>query len=98
MDAIIGIGIDAKHSFEDQILPVEQAKALYGDKIALLGGLDMDFLCRAEESSLRARVRQILDQCHPGGGYCLGSGNSIAKYVPVDNYLIMLDEGRKYGK
>lgn len=47
MDAIIGIGIDAKHSFEDQILPVEQAKALYGDKIALLGGLDMDFLCRA---------------------------------------------------
>jgi uroporphyrinogen decarboxylase len=98
MDAIIGIGIDAKHSFEDQILPVEQAKALYGDKIALLGGLDMDFLCRAEESALRARVRQLLDQCHPGGGYCLGSGNSIAKYVPVENYLIMLDEGRKYGK
>ena len=32
----------------------------------------------------------------PGGGYCLGSGNSVTNYIPVDNYLIMMDEGRRY--
>ena len=31
-----------------------------------------------------------------GGGYALGSGNSIANYVPVENYLAMLDEGLNY--
>lgn len=29
----------------------------------------------------------------PGGRYALGSGNSVANYVPVQNYLAMLDEG-----
>jgi len=33
----------------------------------------------------------------PGGGYALGSGNSITNYIPVENYLIMLDEGAKWG-
>lgn len=30
-------------------------------------------------------------------GYCLGTGNTVANYIPLDNYPIMLDEGRKYG-
>ena len=32
-----------------------------------------------------------------GGGYCLGTGNSVANYIPLANYLAMLDEGRKHG-
>ena len=32
----------------------------------------------------------------PGGGYCLGTGNSVANYIPLANYLAMLDEGRRY--
>jgi len=42
------------------------------------------------------RVRETLAVCQPGGGYCLGTGNSVANYVPVENYLAMLDEGRKF--
>jgi len=95
-DLIDDVGIDAKHSFEDAILPPTQAKALYGQRISILGGIDVDFLCRADEPALRRRVRETLDACMPGGGYCLGSGNSVANYVPVDNYLAMLDEGRRY--
>ncbi len=56
----------------------------------------MDFICRASEQEIRKRVRDILDICMPGGGYCMGTGNTMANYVPVDNYLIMLDESRKY--
>ena len=32
-----------------------------------------------------------------GGGYRLGSGNSIANYVPLDNLLAKVDEGRGFG-
>jgi uroporphyrinogen decarboxylase len=56
----------------------------------------MDFLCRSEEGAIRRRVRETLDQCMAGGGYCLGTGNTVANYVPLENYLCMIDEGRSY--
>ena len=87
--------IDAKHSWEDAFLPVEEAYEHYGSSIGIIGGIDVDFLCRADETAIRRRVRKIVEQTAQRGGYCLGSGNSVTNYVPVDNYLIMLDEGRR---
>ncbi|MGA2500189.1 MAG: uroporphyrinogen decarboxylase family protein [Tepidisphaeraceae bacterium] len=96
-DLLDKVKIDGKHSFEDTIIDVIAFKRRYGRRIAILGGIDMDFLCRADEPAIRQRVRQTLDACHSGGGYCLGTGNSVANYVPLDNYLVMLDEGRRHG-
>jgi uroporphyrinogen decarboxylase len=95
-DLMDDVKIDARHSFEDTIETVVEAKRKYGDRIALLGGLDVDFMCRSDEAAIRQRVRDTLDVCQPGGGYCLGTGNSVANYIPLDNYLAMLDEGRRY--
>jgi uroporphyrinogen decarboxylase len=95
-DLLDDVKIDAKHSFEDTVESVIEVKARYGDRIAVLGGIDMDFLCRADAAAVRQRVRQTLDACMPGGGYCLGTGNSVANYLPLENYLTMLDEGRRY--
>ncbi len=95
-DLVDDVGIDGKHSFEDTIENVVEAKQTYGRRIALLGGIDVDFLCRADEAQVRRRVRETLDACLPGGGYLLGTGNSVANYIPLHNYLAMLDEGRLY--
>jgi uroporphyrinogen decarboxylase len=95
-DLIDGVGIDAKHSFEDTILPIEEARRLYGSRIAVLGGIDVDFLCRATEEEVRARTRRTIERCITGGGWCLGTGNSVANYMPLGNYLAMLDEGRRF--
>lgn len=95
-DLIDDVGITGKHSFEDTIEPVADFAKRYGDRIAVLGGIDVDLLGRADEPTIRARVRETLDACMLGGGYCLGSGNSIANYIPVDSYLAMLDEGRRF--
>lgn len=95
-DLIDDVQIDAKHSFEDTILDIREAKNLWGDRVALLGGLDMDFMCRADEPTIRERVQDTLQVCMPGGGYCLGTGNTVANYVPLDHYIAMLDEGRKF--
>ena len=94
-DLLDYVRIDGKHSFEDTIQTVEEAKRRYGDRIAILGGIDVDFLCRSDASAIRRRVRRTLEVCHPGGGYCLGTGNSVANYMPLDNFLVMLDEGRQ---
>ena len=95
-DLMEDVGIDGKHSFEDTIEDVREEKATYGQRIALLGGIDVDFLCRSDEEAIRTRVRDTLNICMPGGGYCLGTGNSVANYIPVENYLVMLDEGRNF--
>lgn len=95
-DLVTDVGVDAKHSFEDAILPVTVAKRRWGSRITLLGGIDMDFLCRSDEASIRQRVRETLEICSVGGGYCLGTGNTVANYLPLDNYLCMIDEGRQF--
>ena len=97
-DFINEVGIDGKHSFEDKILPVEEAYRRWGDRIAILGGVDMDVLGRGTEEQVRARTRQILEVCGKGTGYCLGTGNSVANFIPVENYLAMLDEGRRWNR
>jgi uroporphyrinogen decarboxylase len=100
MDELIDdVGIDAKHSFEDKILPVDEAYQRWGDRVAILGGVDMDLLCRGTEEQVRARTREILNVCGAKGtGYCLGSGNTAANYIPKQNYLAMLDEGRRWNR
>lgn len=94
-DIIDYVGIDAKHSYEDSILPVTEAKRLYGNRIAILGGFDVDRLCRSSEEEIRAYTDLLLDECGAGGGYALGTGNSIADYIPLPHYLTMLQQWRR---
>lgn len=84
------IGIDARHSYEDAILPVEQAYERYHDKFAILGGIDMDFMCRATPEEIYARAKALLQQTEERGGYALGTGNSVPDYVPDENYFAMI--------
>jgi len=93
---LIGCGIDAKHSYEDQITPVWEFQAQYGDRITPLGGLDVDTVCSSDEQTLRAYTRSAVEKCWGEGKYwALGTGNSLADYIPLENYLVVLDEGQK---
>ncbi len=88
-DIIGDLRFDAKHSFEDTILPVERAMDRFGRRIAILGGLDLDFLCRSTPEQVKARARGLVGRMLRDGGYALGSGNSIAEYVPWENYMAL---------
>ncbi len=94
-DLIEDVRIDALYSFEDNSSSIIDYKRKYGERIGLLGGIDMDKLARMNEPELRKYVREILDECMPTR-YALGSGNTIANYIPPENYLIMLDEGLRW--
>jgi len=95
MEDIINLGIQAKHSNEDSIAPFDRWIGLYGSRIGLLGGFDMDFLCRKSPEEIRAAVvEQGTRFREMARGYALGSGNSIPDYVPVENYLAMIEGAR----
>jgi uroporphyrinogen decarboxylase len=95
-DLIEDVRIDAKHSFEDLVVPVEEFKRRWGDRVAVLGGIDVDLLARGSIQAVQARTRQILESCAPTGGYACGSGNSIANYVPASNYLAMVETVHRF--
>jgi uroporphyrinogen decarboxylase len=91
MEDILAAGIDAKHSNEDAIAPFDRWIELYGRRIGLLGGFDMDFLCQKKPDEIEARVSEAGRRFRAAArGYALGSGNSIPDYVPVENYLAMV--------
>lgn len=90
MDDIIDyIGVDAKHSFEDSIVPIEKAYEQYSSRISLLGGIDMDFLARGSPAEIKARAVNLLRMTARRGRYALGSGNSIPEYIPFENFFAM---------
>jgi uroporphyrinogen decarboxylase len=89
-DVIDQMHFDAKHSFEDVILPVEEAYERWGDRIAVLGGIDVDFLCHEDPDAITARSKAMLERAFDRGGYALGSGNSIPEYVPDESYFAMI--------
>lgn len=97
MEDIIDCGWDAKHSFEDAIEPVWEIKQKYGHRTALLGGFDIDKISRMSEEEVRVHTRFLIEKCAPGGGWALGTGNSVANYIPVQNFLTMLEEGYRIG-
>ena len=90
------VRIDAKHSFEDVIEPVEAFVDQWGGKVAALGGVDVDILARQDEEAIVRRTRQILEHCAPRGGYAAGSGNSVANYIPPDHYLAMVETVHRF--
>jgi uroporphyrinogen decarboxylase len=89
LDDLVDLGIDARHSYEDNILPVEQAYELHHDKFAIFGGIDVDFMCRARPEQIYERAKALLAQTAGRGGYALGTGNSVPDYVPDENYFAM---------
>jgi uroporphyrinogen decarboxylase len=63
----------------------------YGDRIGLLGGVDVDILCREDPDTIFERVLVMGERFRAQAyGYALGSGNSIPDYVPVEGYLAMI--------
>ena len=91
MDDMIELGIDAKHSNEDAIAPFDRWISDYGDRIGMIGGFDMDFLCsKSEQEVYDAVLEQGKRFRETANGYALGSGNSIPDYVPLENYLAMI--------
>ncbi len=96
-DIIDDIKYDAKHSFEDKILPVEDAYAKYHPRIAILGGIDLDFVCRSTPEAIKLRCEKMIEQTDGCKGYAIGTGNSVPDYVPFENYFAMIDSCRKFG-
>ena len=80
-------------------MDIAAVKRQYGDRLALLGNLDLGYtMTRGTPAEVRQAVRELMRDVAPGGGYLLGSANSITNYVPLENFRAMLAAGREFGR
>jgi uroporphyrinogen decarboxylase len=89
-DTIEDMRYDGRHSYEDSICPVEDAYEQYHERIAILGGIDVDFVCRSTPEQVYERSRAMLERSTERGSFALGTGNSVPDYVPDENYFALL--------
>jgi uroporphyrinogen decarboxylase len=97
-DLIDDIGFNALHPVEPKGMDINDLKSKIGHKVCLIGNIDLGYtLTRGTTEEVDAEVKQRIREVAPGGGYCLGSSNSVPYYVPVQNYRAMVEAALKYG-
>lgn len=99
MEDILAMGIDAKHSNEDQIAPFVEWIERYGDRIGLFGGFDMNEIILNPYDYVFEKVLYEGSQFRNlAKGYGLGTGNSVPDYMAVEGYMAMIDAANEIRK
>ncbi len=98
LDDILACGVHALHPIEPKAMDIRQVRAQVGGRLALIGNLDVgDVLTQGTPDTVRSAVKKNIEWMGSAPGYCLGSGNSIPEYVPIENYRAMLEAAYEYG-
>jgi uroporphyrinogen decarboxylase len=98
LEDLIALGIDALHPIEPKAMDIREVKEKTRGRLALIGNVDLDYpLSRGRPEEVEAAVKALIADLAPGGGWCLGSSNSIPEYVPLENYRALLRAGRRWG-
>jgi uroporphyrinogen decarboxylase len=69
-----------------------------GDRLCLLGNIDLGYtLTRGTPQKVEQEVKEKIRTLAPGGGYCVGSSNSVTACVPLADFNAMREAAFKYG-
>lgn len=100
LDDMVRSGADGWHAIEPQAgMDLRIVKERYGDRICLLGNVDVSHTLPFGTPEIVAReVRECIRAAARGGGYFLGSSNSIHRGIPPMNVFAMFKAGLKYGR
>lgn len=94
MDDLIAIGIRCIHPFENLAIDIRWVKETYGDRLCVMGNLDVDIIERLSPGEVRAEAARLLNDLG-GPGYIFASGNSISQWAPPHNALAIAEAVRK---
>jgi len=98
IDDLIGVGITGLHPIEKGAMDICAVKRTYGDRLCLLGNVDLNLLGMGSPERVDQEVKELIRDVAPGGGYVVTSGNSLAAYLIPENVLALSKAVQKYGK
>lgn len=98
LDDLKNCGVNALQPIEPQAMDIVELKQERGKDFCLVGNVDVDLLARGTKEQIEQQVKYLLQNVAPGGGYCLGSGNTVPEYVPLENYVTMIETAHRFSK
>jgi uroporphyrinogen-III decarboxylase len=97
-DDLISVGVIGLHPNERGAVDIRQVKRTYGDRVCVLGNVDLNLLGMGSPDAVDQEVHDLIRDVGPGGGYIVTSGNSLAGYLLPDNVLALSRAVQRYGR
>ncbi len=92
-------GIDALHPWEGEAgMDIVAGKRQWGKRLTLFGSVPINLLSHGAPRDIVLKVKDLLRECAPGGGYIISSSHSIVGSCRWQNYCSMLWSIRKFGR
>lgn len=100
LDYWIDAGIDCIDPVDPNAgMDLADLKKRFGERICLKGNINCEkSLVSGTEEEVRLEVKGCIEQAGRGGGYILSSSNTIHSGVKPENYRVMLESLRRYGR
>ena len=96
IDQMVEARPHAIHSLDPMAgVDIKTVKELYGDKVALCGNVNCALLQTGTEEEIRESARYALKYGKPGGGYVYCTSNVPFRGLPLERYMICLEEWKK---
>ena len=106
VEEMIEIGLDVLHPVQPQAIDPIETKQRFGDRLTLMGGLDIQLLMpKGNPEDVEEEVLRLIRGCGKDGGFILGgahhfqedtpTGNIQALYRTIQEHALTLDSFRK---
>ena len=96
MDMFVEMGYDAYQSIQESGgMDTRKVKKLYGDKLTLWAGPQVETLTDGSIEDIRNEVRKFFEISEDGAGFIFSTSHSVAVGTKYDNFMAMLDEFKK---
>jgi uroporphyrinogen decarboxylase len=78
-------------------MSINEVKEKVGEKLGIIGNIHTDLLATGTPEEVCQLTKKRIKEIAPGGGYAIGSGNSVPNWVQFENYQAMRETALRFG-
>jgi len=98
LEDLLSLGIAGLHPIEEGAMDIRAMKRDYGDRVCLLGNVDLNLLGLGTPRDVDRTVRDLIRDVGSRGGYIVTCGNSLAGYLQPENVVALGAAVQRYGQ
>ena len=89
LPSLINMGLDVIHPIDPTCNDIVEIKKMVEGRLTLVGNVSNELLRTGTPDEVREYTRMLIKKVAPGGGFMLGSGNSVPDWAQFANYQAM---------
>jgi uroporphyrinogen decarboxylase len=94
---LIEMGLDVLQPIDPTCMDIVKVKAEFGSKLCLVGNVSNELLRTGSPEEVLAHAIGLIKTVGIGGGFALGSGNSVPAWAKYENFLAMRKAALHFG-